>query len=104
MNVPLGTVEPVGAVNIASTPDTGLFDASSRVTLSAVPNAVPTVADCGVVFAFVLIWVGVSTPSRIVTFLPVLLATARSALPSPLKSPTAIAIGEFRSRDSRFPP
>ena len=32
-------------------------------------------------------------PGKIVTLLPPLLATARSAMPSPLKSPAAIAMG-----------
>ena len=35
----------------------------------------------------------VPVPSRIATLLPAVFATARSSLPSPLKSPTAIEAG-----------
>ena len=48
-NVPLAIPEPVGAVKVTCTPCTGLLNASSKVTLNGVPNAVPTVADCPVV-------------------------------------------------------
>jgi hypothetical protein len=40
---------PPGAVNCISTPDTGLLWESVTVTARAFPNAVLTVADCGVV-------------------------------------------------------
>ena len=53
LNLPLAP-EP-GAVNVTLTPDTGLLDASSTVTASAFPNAVPTVAVCGVVPALAVI-------------------------------------------------
>ena len=43
-----------GAVNVTVTPETGLPFASTTVTPSAVPNAVPTVVDCGVVPLFAL--------------------------------------------------
>ena len=46
-----------GAVNVTLTPDTGLFPASSTVTASGV-NAVFTVAVCGVVLVFAVIWEG----------------------------------------------
>ncbi len=44
-----------GAVNVTLTPDTGLLPASFTVTASAFPNAVETVADCGVVPTFAVI-------------------------------------------------
>ena len=52
-NFPLAPV--VGAVNVTTTPGTGLLLPSSTVTASTFPNAVPTVADCGVVPALVVI-------------------------------------------------
>ena len=53
LNVPDAPAD--GAVNVTLTPDTGLFDASLTVTAKALVNAVPTVADCGVVPAFAVI-------------------------------------------------
>jgi hypothetical protein len=48
-----------GAVNVTLTPDTGLLLPSFTVTASGFANAVPTVADCGVVPAFAVIEPGV---------------------------------------------
>jgi hypothetical protein len=53
LNAPLAPVP--GAVNVTLTPETGLFEASFTVTASALANAVPTVADCGVVPALAVI-------------------------------------------------
>jgi len=53
LNLPLAP-EP-GAVNVTLTPETGLLEASSTVTASAVANAVLTVAVCGVVPALAVI-------------------------------------------------
>ena len=50
LNFPLAP-DP-GAVNVTLTPETGLLDASSTVTASALVNAVPTVVVCGVVPTF----------------------------------------------------
>ena len=49
-----------GAVNVTFTPATGLLPASLTVTASALANAVPTVADCGVVPALAVIDVAVA--------------------------------------------
>ena len=48
-----------GAVNVTFTPATGLVPASRTVAASALGNAVPTVADCGVVPALAVMVVAV---------------------------------------------
>ena len=49
-----------GAVNVTFTPGTGVFEASSTVTPSAVPKDCVTCADCGVAPVLADICVGVS--------------------------------------------
>ena len=61
-NVP-DAPEP-GDVNVTFAPETGLFPASRTVTPSGVAKTVLTVADCGVVPAFVVI--EVAAPTRLV--------------------------------------
>src|SRR5260370_1211373 len=63
-----------GAVNVTITPWMGLLLLSFTVTPSAVPNACVTCADCGVVFAFAVIWVAA----------PVVLVSAKFSVVSPV--------------------
>jgi uncharacterized membrane protein len=77
-NVPLAPLP--GAVNVTTTPLTGLFDASRTVACSAAANAVFTVALCGVPLLAVTLAAGpitvnaiplLASPPTVTTTLPV---------------------------------
>ena len=94
----VGIPDPVGAVNNTTPFDIGLFAASFTVTPNAVPKAVPTVADCGVVFIFAAICVGTCTTGTFVS-LPL---TAEPELVW-TKSPPPKATAVFVTKVGEFP-